>query len=538
MTEIRTDVLVVGGGLGGVAAALAATRQGARVVLTEGPRWLGGQLTAQATPPDEHPWVEMFGVTASYRAMRDGIRGYYRRNYPLTTAARAARHLNPGAGLVSRLCHEPRVAVAVLEAMLAPARSSGRLTLLQPYRAQSAAVDSDRITSVTLIPDGDTDGGTVTVHADYVIDATETGDLLPLAGVEYVTGAESRDQTGEPSAKDTAQSLNMQAASWCFAVDHVDGEHTIDRPATYSHWRSARPDIWPGPLLAFSWPNPRTLEPSNGWLDPNPQDDPLAVEADQSKDAGTDDLWRFRRIAARNLFQPGTYASDITLVNWPMIDYMDGPLFEVSPDEAAKHRQGARELALSALYWMQTEAPRPDGGTGFPSLRLRGDLLGTEDGLAQDVYIRESRRIRAVTTIREQDVSMAIRGEHGATRYPDSVGVGMYRIDLHPSTGGDTYLDVASTPFQIPLGALLPQRVTNLLAGAKNIGTTHITNGAYRLHPVEWNIGEAAGVLAAHCAATGRTPHAVHESPDHLHDYQSLLAKHGVPLAWPEIRGY
>lgn len=543
MRELHADVLVVGGGLGGFAAAHAAAELGARVVLTEGDRWLGGQLTAQATPPDEHPWVEMFGVTASYRSLRDGIRRYYHQHYPLTSAARRARHLNPGGGLVSRLCHEPRVAVAVLEAMLAPLRGSSRLTVLQPYRPESVAVDGDKIRAVRLVRDGDAGSGTdaeesVVVYASYVVDATETGDLLPLAGAEYVTGAEARSETGEPSAKAVAEPLNMQAASWCFAVDHVDGDHTIDRPKNYDYWRAAQPDVWPGPLLSFTWPNPRTLEPSHGWLNPNPDDDSLRVEADQSKNPGTDDLWRFRRIAARGQFEPGAYASDITLVNWPMIDYLDGPLFEVSVEEAAKHREGARELALSALYWMQTEAPRPDGGTGFPSLRLRGDLLGTNDGLAQDAYIRESRRIRAVTTIREQDLSLAIRGSHGAVGYPDSVGIGMYRIDLHPSTGGDTYLDVASAPFQIPLGALLPVRLTNLLPAAKNIGTTHITNGAYRLHPVEWNIGEAVGTLAAHCVATGGTPHGVHASPDQLADYQDLLTRRGVPLAWPEIRGY
>ena len=73
----------------------------------------------------------------------------------------------------------------------------------------------------------------------------------------------------------------------------------------------------------------------------------------------------------------------------------------------------------------------------------------------------------------------------------------MYRIDLHPSTGGDNYIDVASCPFEIPLGALLPQRVTNLIPAGKTIGTTHITNGCYRLHPVEWNIGEVAGLREA-----------------------------------------
>ena len=86
------------------------------------------------------------------------------------------------------------------------------------------------------------------------------------------------------------------------------------------------------------------------------------------------------------------------------------------------------------------------------------------------------------------------------------MGVGSYRLDLHPSTSGDNYIDLASLPFEIPLGALLPQRVENLLAGAKNLGVTHITNGCYRLHPVEWNIGESAGALAAYCLETKILP--------------------------------
>jgi hypothetical protein len=71
--------------------------------------------------------------------------------------------------------------------------------------------------------------------------------------------------------------------------------------------------------------------------------------------------------------------------------------------------------------------------------------------------------------------------------------VGSYRIDLHPTTRQRTYVDISSWPFQIPLGALIPVRVENLLPACKNLGVTHITNGCYRLHPVEWNIGEAAG---------------------------------------------
>ena len=115
----RFDLVIAGGGLGGVAAALAALYSGLRVALTEETDWIGGQLTQQAVPPDEHQWIETHGANRSYRALRTGIRDYYRRYYPLTDEARARVELNPGDGAVSRLCHEPRVALAVLEGLLA-----------------------------------------------------------------------------------------------------------------------------------------------------------------------------------------------------------------------------------------------------------------------------------------------------------------------------------------------------------------------------------------------------------------------------------
>ncbi|MCG5441450.1 FAD-dependent oxidoreductase [Micromonospora sp. NIE79] len=541
---MQAEVLIVGGGLGGVAAALAALRAGRSVVLSEEYDWLGGQLTSQAVPPDEHSWVEQFGVTASYRKLRDGIRDYYRAYYPLTDRARQATALNPGAGHVSRLCHEPRVAVAVLEAMLAPYRGAGRLRLLQPYLPVGADTDGDRVTGVTLAHRDS--GELVHVVAPYVLDATETGELLPLTGTEYVTGFESRGETGEPSAPDEAQPENMQAFSVCFAVDHVDGDHTIDRPARYDFWRAYQPPFWGDRMLSFRSPNPRTLEISERSFTPNPDDDPWLVMADQRLSPGDGNLWTFRRIAARRSFVPGSYDSDICLVNWPMIDYFEHPLIDV-PDPAHQIA-AARELSLSVLYWLQTEAPRADGGTGFAGLRLRGDVTGTggistdgdvaHSGLAQAPYIREARRIRAEYTVVEQDLSLAVRGDKGAASYPDAVGVGMYRIDLHPSTGGDNYVDVASCPFEIPLGALIPRRMENLLPAGKNIGTTHITNGSYRLHPVEWNIGEVAGLLADFCLARRVTPRAVRYTPGLLAEFQNRLADEGVELRWPDIAGY
>uniref|UniRef100_UPI0013DD3612 FAD-dependent oxidoreductase n=1 Tax=Stenotrophomonas maltophilia TaxID=40324 RepID=UPI0013DD3612 len=64
-------------------------------------------------------------------------------------------------------------------------------------------------------------------------------------------------------------------------------------------------------------------------------------------------------------------------------------------------------------------------------------------------------------------------------------------------------------PFEIPLGALLPVRVENLLPACKNLGTTRITSGAYRVHVVEWSIGEAVGTLAAYAVKHGVPPRAV-----------------------------
>jgi NADPH-dependent 2,4-dienoyl-CoA reductase/sulfur reductase-like enzyme len=100
--SVSADVVIVGGGVGGCAAALAAARASCRVVMTEETDWIGGQLTAQAVPPDEHPWIESFGCTRLYRRFRNGVRAYYRRHYPLTAEARAVA-LNPGNGSVSKL---------------------------------------------------------------------------------------------------------------------------------------------------------------------------------------------------------------------------------------------------------------------------------------------------------------------------------------------------------------------------------------------------------------------------------------------------
>lgn len=534
--ELRCDVAVIGGGVGGCAAALGALRNGMSVVLTEETDWIGGQLTSQAVPPDEHPWIESFGRTRAYAAYRNAVRDYYRRNYPLTAEALAREQLNPGDGSVSRLTHEPRVSLAVLENMLAPYASGGRLQVLLQCKPVAADVERDSVRSVAV--QSALTGARRTVSAKYFVDATEQGDLLPLTRTENVTGFESRKQTGEPHAPESAQPANIQAFTVCFAMDHRPGEnHVIERPAEYAFWRDYVPEMrpaWPGKLLSWSMADPVTLKPRRVGFEPG---------CDASAAGAPLCLWLYRRIARARNHAPGAFLSDISLVNWPQNDYWLGNLHEVPEAEAARHLARAKQLSLSLLYWMQTEAPRPDGGAGWPGLRLRADVTGTEDGLAKYPYIRESRRIQAEFTVVEQqvgtDARMQLTGkrrdEVTAEPFADSVGVGSYRIDLHPSSGGDNYIDISSLPFQIPLGALIPKRVDNLLAGAKNLGVTHITNGCYRLHPVEWNIGESAGCIAAHAVNTKRTPRQIRNDPRLLADFQSSIVAQGIETGWPRI---
>jgi len=531
--ELEADVAVIGGGLGGCAAALAALRAGKTVVMTEPTDWIGGQLTSQAVPPDEHPWIEQFGRNASYAALRDGVRAYYRRHYPLTNPARGARYFDPGNGSVSALCCESKPPLAVLTAMLAPSASSGRLVMLLEHAPSAVEVEGDRVRSVT-VRDLRT-GDERVIHAPYVLDATELGDLLELSGTEFVVGWEPAARTGDRAAPDDAQPLNQQAFTVCFPMEPRPGEnHVIDQPAEYDFWKDYVPELtppWPGPLLGLAYSHPHRPEHAR------------TVPFDPSSDQFN--WFLYRRILDPANFQKGMFegSNGATLVNWPQNDYLLGPLIGVSEEEARQHVERAKQLSLSLLYWLQTECPRPDDGSGWPGLRLRPDLVGTRDGLAKAPYVRESRRIVAEFTVLERHVGTEARREATgvpevvrAERFPDSVGVGSYRIDLHPSTGGDNYVDVSALPFQIPLGALIPARMENLIPACKNIGTTHVTNGCYRLHPVEWAIGEAAGALAAFCLDHGLEPRAVRNTDARLSAFQSALTRQGVEIDWPRLR--
>lgn len=549
MNEIRAEVCIAGGGCGGVAAAMSLLRSGRSCVLIEPTALLGGQLSSQGVPPDENPWIEgdgpgapgFVGATASYADFRRRARAHYRDRESLTPAAEADPMLNPGGGWVSRLCFAPRLADTIIRTMLAGAANKGGGSLTALDRTTISALDAD-INAGTVGPltVRDADGNDRLVHADFFLDASETGDLLDLGGVEHAIGAEAQSVFGElhgradlPPGVDH-DPLDQQACTWCFAVEHRPGEdHTIERPAGYDFWRCAIPEMtpaWTGPLFSWVVPSHNKAGQRRFGLVPWPGE-PAEGELE---------LWRYRRIVDARAHTDGR--PSVSLFNCVQMDHWRTPLLGVPADKREQALAAAREQSLCFLHWMQTEAPRHDGGIGYPGLKLRGDELGSPDGLALAAYVREPRRLVARTMLTEQHVGTTQRAglpNQDATPFgsgepfADSVAIGHYPIDLHPSCSGRNSVYVAACPFRVPLGSLVPVRVRNLIAAGKCLGVSHVANGSTRLHPVEWGVGEAAGAIAAVCIEEQIEPAALQENRSRCPDLRARLHAIGCPTAWP-----
>lgn len=496
MTTRCFDVAVIGGGLGGVQAARAACSHGLKVYLCEETDWIGGQLTSQAVPPDENRWIETQGATQSYLQYRKAVRDAYRQDPAASDRLKSLDRFCPGSSWVSRIAHDPRLAHRLLLDSLRPFLQSGALVLAAETSCIEAEVHGDTIVSVTVIHSS---GSRERIQASFFLDATDTGDLLPLTGTEYRVGAESRAETGEKHAPETADPQDQQPITWVAALQLDEKRVPMKKPDSYDTF--SRYTVKGIPLL--SW----TTWGANGrkqfsMFDGQLPDSPLG-------------LWSYRRIQYPPYFNDKR--CEISLLNWPQNDYLLGNIVD-TPDRD-HHLHMARELTLSCAYWLWEQ--------GYP-VSLRPDILGTDDGLAKAPYIRESRRICARKTVLEQMISA--EDNPSLPRFDDSIGVGHYAMDLHLTTKSLTTMYAPARPFEIPLHALIPVRMKNLLPAAKNIGVTHITGGCFRLHPVEWTIGEAAGHLAAFCLERHLLPYEV--ADHHCRAFQELLKAEGFQLHW------
>ena len=209
--------------------------------MTEETDWIGGQLTSQAVPPDEHPWIESFGGTQSYRAYRNGVRQYYRDHYPLTAEARSQPASTPAAAASPPHPRAESVAGRA-RSLLAPYVSGGRLILLlrhkpvgadtpgrprpRRHRARACATGADRTIEAPLLPRRHRTGRPAAADPNRVRHRLR------------VAKGDRRAPRARPKRSRPIIRPSPSASRW---ATEPGEDHTIDKPAEYAFWRDYVP---------------------------------------------------------------------------------------------------------------------------------------------------------------------------------------------------------------------------------------------------------------------------------------------------------
>jgi hypothetical protein len=530
---LTADVVINGGNLAAPAAALAAARAwpGAKILLIEPSDWLGGQATSQGVAAPDNSWFE-----PGASLMRNNPTEYYAADYldflnrlksPPSDLEGTGFAPN-GTNWVSRDAFDPRSAADILDRMMdeqsaitlkkltvvkdvatSPSQDGGgqvinSLQLIervpkpgyQPFDLfvseelpdWYSAAESDQYTKVThqVLPVDEARG-------IAVIDASELADVIVLSGAEYTVGRElTTEEFSEAGDAPAMDEDGSQAFVYVFAMTDAptpDQEDDLKTP----------------------WPDFDTYY------------------ADQVSNFFSfttftwNRIWTYRRLLTTGLlFDFDTVnQGDVSMQNWfPGNDYPYGTLYKNKADaqaEAADWMGGALldELAQAekhAVAWyFYMKAQRP---TTWDTEYLAGDhalnMMGTKHGLAKFPYIRGTRRINGLQNFRITErtfdnVDASDYDGRSSFRFFDSVGIGHYASDVHPTnlSQGIAPSFGKPAPFYIPYRAIGSSNVRNLLAAGKTMAQTYITNSAYRLHPIEWASGSAAGVAAALMARDG-----------------------------------
>lgn len=524
------SILVVGGSTAAYSATLSALRAGMDVCLVQPEVVLGGQFTAQALPASDDGDLlkhrattsqvngEKFAISKTQRQFRDRLRELQKVN--------GKTMVDPGGSWVSPLSVTPITAATALNEAIAPYIAAGRLTLI-PFAEPVEIISNQgvgqrrRVTGV-IFQDKQTNHR-FTVMGKVVIEATDLGDLLEVGNIESRVGQEARSETGEQALPEQALPMCQQSFTYGVVLERTPPGRGVlmGAPAGYGgkSWLKTQ-DF----RTAF-WAR------SGGRWEERPRD--------FFHDFG---IFRYRRLKRVAEYEKTVSPGDVTVINWgmhqdgeqgPMCcgnDYRHGVLVGVSREERQINLQQARDRARAYAHFLQTN--------GVRDLKPRGDLTWTADGIALEPYVREARRGVAMTTIRHEDVAKPFFPQQARARnFDDSVGIGQYHyLDLHGNDQqGHASLpgeNVLALPFTLPLGALVPVNTDGLVLSAKSIGTTHITNAAYRMHPIEWAIGEASGYLATLAVWLGVEVRNIVTSEVRTRELQGILTANGIPIFW------
>ena len=472
METITADILVVGGGVGGTAAAIQAARRGPdlTIVLVSELPWLGGMLTsAGVSAPDGNE-------LASFQT---GLWGDF---------LKALRHRHPkglGNGWVSFFTYNPAVGAQIFADWVA---ALPNLKWIAGERPHEVLRSGQRITGVQF--------GSFKVQAKITIDGTELGDVIALADVPHRWGWETRDIWQEPSAPvslsdpsdplySITQCYPVQSPTWVVLMqDYGHDCGQLEVPVI-----SEPPILSPDSNFAGAWAN--------------------------YGEAGTP--------AGEACLNYGRLPDNQFMINWPHKgnDYGVGLNRLIGSDAArAEYGQEAQWHSQSFARYIQAQLGRRYGlAQGvFPRTGLSNGLANG-GAFALMPYYRESRRIKGTRTVCESDI-LPVASEQVAAlpvnewgevsaiafgNYPNDHHYPGFEMPLAPKSirwGGRW----TGTPFTVPYEALVPESTDGLLACEKNISVSHIANGATRLQPVVLGIGQAAGMAAALCVEKGCEP--------------------------------
>ncbi len=520
------DVLIMGGGTGGVSAAIAAGLRGMSVILVEPTSALGGQFTSQLVPvPDENSHIEKEPgpATHRYRAIRENVRRFYRKQPNIV----AGKEQNIGQCWVSRVSGLPGVWENALLQELNELQAMGRVKrIYKRHQIRSVTLSADgRVNYADIV---DLDSGAVTrIGAKFLLDATEDGNVLDLAGLPTVIGQEAKSTYNEPHAPDVAHPEWVQSFTYCFLVRwQKDGPKTIvEKPAEYDYFKSLGEYTLDYVYSEKGTVTYKMLERAQGSGGP---------------------FWTYRRLLASSSFANGPKSpeNDVALINWRGNDFHEETYLGKPLDEQVRVLERGKAFAQGFLYWLQTECPRDDGsGVGYPEIQ---QVPNTEvpalapDSFALHPYVRESRRLKAKFTLTENHLTAkpdkpdAKWGEE----FFDSVGCALYAVDIHPSKG-EPHLLFPALPHHLPLGSFLTESgAPNVLPAGKNWGASRLALASARMHPTEWLVGEVAGSLAAFCIRNNiADPSTVRDTPERLKEFQDNLHAAGITLNWSEVLG-
>ncbi len=537
-STLNCSILIAGGSTAAYSAALTALRMNVDVCWVQPQKVVGGQFTAQGLPASDDG--DLLKQKATYSrvegekfAVSKTQRWFRKRQRQLQPVA-GRLQANPGGAWVCPITTTPIVAATALNEPLMPHLASGKLRLIadsEPVEVLTVETTTaagragrQKVTGVTFKHRNT--GNTFTVNAPVTVEATDFGDLLELANLPSRVGQEARSDTGEAILRDYAIPACQQSFTFNVLVEHTAPGRGVPVAAPSGYGK----DTWLDP---YEFTGNYWLKKSQGW-----------ARRDFFEPYG---IFRYRRVLRRSLNEKVVSYGDVSAINWGTSphpekvqccgnDFRFGHLIGVSRAERKKLIQQARDRAQAYVYYLQTN--------GVRDLKTRGDLTWTSDGISIEPYIREARRGIAITTIRHEDVAERFFPSQARARcFDDSVGIGQYHyLDLHGNLveGHITPKgkDVVALPFSLPAKSLVPMTTDGFILSAKSLGTTHITNAAYRMHPMEWAIGEASGFLAVFAAWTAEQPRAVVESLPLLRKLQGFMTRNGVPIFWFDDVGH